>query len=108
MISAVAYVSDHLSGKKEPVPITSIGALTLDISLHFCGPNSLDATICTLFQPLLFKDNRKCQIAAALTPVPTSHLSSSSVLKVFIASGAFLSSYSYELAVSNPSTNLPP
>ena len=37
MTSAVAYVSLQSSGKYDPVPIRSIGARALAISLHFCG-----------------------------------------------------------------------
>jgi NAD+ synthase len=61
------------------------GAPTLAISLHFSGLNPLDATISTLFQSSLSRANLKCQIAAALTPVPTNHFNSCSVLNVLMA-----------------------
>ena len=60
----------------DPVPITSTGTLANEKTLHFSGPNPLDAIILTFSKPALSNISRKCQIAAAETPVPIKYFSS--------------------------------
>ena len=79
MISAVANVSDQFSGRNEPVPITSIGAFTLAMTLHFAGLKPELATIFTFSKPASSSAARRWKSAAALTPVPFSQRSSASV-----------------------------
>ena len=61
------------------MPITSIGALTLAINLHFLGLKPELAMIRTLSKPASSSFSRRWKMAAAVTPVPVSQRSSVSV-----------------------------
>ena len=78
-MSAVAYVSDHLLGKYDPVPIVSTGTFAKEKTLHFSGPNPLLATIFTFWKLESFKISLNLQTEAADTPVPIKYLNSCSV-----------------------------
>ena len=50
--------------------MTLTGAFASEKTLHFSGPNPLEATILTYSKPALSNISLKCHAAAADTPVP--------------------------------------
>src|SRR5712691_2242088 len=73
-MSAVAKVSLKFSGMKEPVPITSSGALQLANILHLNRVNPDEPTILQALKPFASSVWRSWMTAATETPVPNSTL----------------------------------